>query len=142
MAVIRYKNQTEYAFLVWMKNYPESFHPLDMRRFYVFAKSVARFRCKRWLDYSYFEDRVLKHTSHFSKENIDLFWDKLTELVEFHQASPMPVIDLETSSTGETRPGTYQRGVKDGRFYEVKISDEEYFSGGASKETLKKAKLF
>jgi len=142
MAVVRYKNQSEYAFLIWMNNYPESFHPLDMRRFYVFAKSVARYRSKRWLDYSYFKDQVLKHTPHFSEDNVDLFWNKLTELVEFHHIIPMPVIDLETSSTGKTRSGTYQRGVMNGKFYQVEISDDEYFRGGATKETLKKAEFF
>jgi hypothetical protein len=113
-----------------------------MQRFYVFAKSVARYRNKKWLGYSYFKDRVLKHTPHFSDDNIDLFWNKLSELVEFHHAIPIPVIDLETNSKGKTRPGIYQKGVKNGRFYEVKISDEEYSSGAASKETLKKAELF
>jgi hypothetical protein len=142
MAVMRYKNQSEYTFLIWINNYPESFHPLDMRRFYVFAKSVTRYRSKKWLSYSYFKDQVLKRTPHFSEDNIDLFWNKLTELVEFLHIIPMPVIDLETSSTGKARSGTYQRGVMNGKFYEVKISDDEYFRGGATKETLKKAEFF
>ena len=54
----------------------------------------------------------------------------------------MSVIDLETSSTGKTQSGTFQQGVKDGKSYVVQISDEEYFRGGASKETLKEAQFF
>lgn len=142
MAVVRYKNQSEYAFLIWMNNYPESFHPLDMQRFYVFAKSVARYRGKKWLNHSYFKNRVLKHTPHFNEDDIESFWEKLCELVEFHRVSPMPVIDLEVTASGKTRSGTYQRGVKNGKFYEVEISEGEYFKGGASKKTLKKAKYF
>lgn len=138
MAVIRYKNQCEYAFLHWMDQFPESFHFLDMERFYSFAKSVAIYRGKRWLDYSYFKGRILQHTSHFSEENIETFSDKLHELVNYHRTPPVPVV----GGVKDERYGVYQRGAINGIRYEVPISKEEYYGGGASAETLKNATFF
>jgi hypothetical protein len=139
MASIRYKNQSEYAFLHWMNNYPESFHPLDMKRFYVFAKSVARYRSKKWRDYSYFEKRILKHTPHFSRENITFFWEKLEELISFYRLAPIPTIRSENfSSDNKFRTGCYQRGVIDGKFYEVEISEDEYIAGGVTNNIVRR----
>ncbi len=138
MAVIKFQNQSDYAFLIWMSNFPESGHPLDSERFYVFAKTVARYRNKKWLDYSYFEERILKHTPKFDKEEIEKFWYKLLELVKFYKTGTVPAF----GDDGLNRYGLYQRGVKNGKMYEVKISKEEYYGGGASKETMKNADYF
>lgn len=145
MAVVRYKNQSEYTFLVWLNNHPESFHPLDMERFHIFVKTVARYRSKKWEEYSYFKKRVLEHTPNFNEDNIDLFHEKLEELLRFYKVCPMPTIRLEELRGIEKdslKSGLFQRGVKDGKSYIVEISEQEYYSGGASKDTLKKAKLF
>ncbi len=117
-----------------MDNFPDSGHPLDERRFYVFAKTVARYRNKKWRDYSYFEKCILEHTPHFDKEDIEKFWSRLRELVEFHSVNPIPTV----SDDGEKRHGLYQRGIKGGKMYEVQISEAEYFG----KETIKRATYF
>ncbi len=145
MAVVRYKNQSEYAFLIWINNHPGSFHSLDTERFHVFVKTVARYRSKKWQDYSYFKKRVLDHAPKFGENNIDIFHSKLEELLRFYKACPIPTVSLEElGSIKKNSPKSilFQRGVKDGKSYIVEISEQEYYSGGASKETLKKAKLF
>ncbi|OGL31000.1 hypothetical protein A3F37_04270 [Candidatus Saccharibacteria bacterium RIFCSPHIGHO2_12_FULL_41_12] len=138
MSVIRYKNPTEYSFLVWINNFPESFHPMDMSRFYTFAKSVSRYNSKNWLKFQYFETKVLEHTSNFEADNIELFHNKLCELFDFYKSNPTPLITINN----DNRSGAYQRGVINGRKYEVPISNLEYYGKGASKETLKKAEFF
>jgi len=138
MAVIRYKNQSDYAFLIWIRQHPESFHWLDMKRFYAFVKSVARYRSKKWLVYSYFKNEILKHRPHFEIENIERFHDLMIKLVEFHKTYPIPTV----GDDGEQRHGLFQRGVRNDKQYEVPISKDEYYGGGASKETMEKAEYF
>ena len=41
-----HRNSTEESFIIWLSNSPESFHPLDMERFYVFAHNVNLRRAK------------------------------------------------------------------------------------------------
>jgi hypothetical protein len=139
MSVVRYKNPSDYAFLEWMGMYPESHHPLDTERFYVFVKTVARFRNQKWRNFDYFEKRVLEHKPHFDKAEIEHFWSRMQEMLCFYQVSALPSI---TSSLDE-RSGIYQRGVKNGIQYEVQISEQEYYGRkGASAETLKNVTFF
>ena len=138
MAVVKYKNQSEYAFYNWLGSYPESGHPLDTQRFYVFAKTVAKYRNKRWQDYAYFEKRVLTHSPHFDKENLEDFYYRLCELVKFYSIGALPTTTLDD----ENRRGFFQRGVRQGKRYEVQISEAEYYNGGATTQTLDNAEYF
>ncbi len=126
MTLVRFKNQTEYAFLVWMDSYPESFHPLDMQRFYSFVKTVVRFRSKKWQDQEYFKQQILARKPHFAERKIDYFYELMHKCLDFHRT---PYID----STGHSDDGNYgpkQVGVKNGKIYEIKITNKEWLSGG------------
>ena len=125
MVVVRYKNQTEYAFLCWIGSYPESFHPLDMQRFYTFAKCVARYRSQKWKNFNHFRDAILKHKPHFDPENIDRFYDLLIKLVEFHGTPAIESVGMRKGGHGYK-----QVGVKNGEIYEINITEAEYMSGG------------
>lgn len=138
MSLVKYQNQSDYAFLIWMGSFPRSGHWLDQDRFHTFAKTVAMYRNKKWLDYDYFEGMVLAHTSTFEKEEIEKFYYKLRELVRFYKASAIPTV----GHVDDDSYGIYQRGVKKGKIYDVEISQEEYYKGGATKETMKNADHF
>jgi hypothetical protein len=139
MAVIRYKNQSNYAFMIWMGSHPNSGHALDEERFYRFAKTVAVYRNKKWLDQDFFRKSVLEHPTYLDEEKIDKYWRKLLELVAFHKVGPIPTV----GHGGEDRDhGLYQMGVDKGRMYQVKISKAEYYKGGATKETMRNAEYF
>jgi hypothetical protein len=132
-------NPCDYAFLSWMGELPESGHRLDLHRFHVFAKAVARYRSKKWRDHTYFRKRILGHTPHFDESNIDHFYFKLLELIDFYDVAPIASRRLEPDSDS----GLYQVGVMNGKRYRVKISEAEYLSRkGATKETLSKATYF
>jgi hypothetical protein len=133
MAIIIYKNTCEYMFLIWISQYPESFHPLDMERFYIFAKNVARYRAAKWLNYSYFKEKILLANNNFNSKNIEVFHEKLLELVEFHKAG----IDEYMNGHFDKREGYFQKGVKNGKIYEIAISKKEYHEGKANKNSLK-----
>ena len=125
MTLIRFKNQTEYAFLTWMGGFPESHHFLDDERFYRFVKCIARYRAKKWRDREYFEQRVLAHTLHFSPENIDYFWDKLQTCLHYHTT---PYLDTRVENNGTH--GYKQIGVKNGEIYEIDITKAETLHKG------------
>ncbi len=137
MTPIKYKNHCDYAFLVWMASFPESFHPYDMQRFYTFAKCVIRYRSKKWLDYTYLQKRILECSPEFDKDSISLYWNKLNEIYTFSSAPLLPSENIRSDADYRF----YQRGVIRNRIYEVRISEEEYLRGGASKKTMKNVKF-
>lgn len=122
MTLIRFKNQTEYAFIIWIDNHPESFHPLDMQRFYAFVKTVARYRSKKWRDYEHFKQQILAHASHFSQENIDYFYDLMKSCLAFHEATSVGSIEL----VSDENYGSKEVGVKDGTIYEIDIAKTDF----------------
>lgn len=137
MALIRYKNNSEYALKQWLSNWPLSAHPLDEQRFMIFAKSVAKYRSKKWLKYENFE-KALKQSKHpFEDAEVEHYYYKLQSFVEFYGTPALPLV----ITTGDNDHGWYQQGVMRDKRYRVSISKEEYFKG-ASKETLAKAEFF
>lgn len=139
MAVIRYKNQSDYAFLLWMGSHPNSAHPTDEERFRRFAKTVAIYRNKKWLDYDFFRKSILDHPNYFDEEKIEGYWEQLRDFVEFHKTAPIPTVG-HGGNDGDY--GLYQMGVNKGKMYQVRISQAEYYKGGATKETMRNAEYF
>ncbi|MFZ1360721.1 MAG: hypothetical protein WAS27_01660 [Candidatus Saccharimonadales bacterium] len=135
MTVLRIKNQSDYAFQIWMNSFPNSTHPLDKERFLVFAKTVARYRNKKWLNYEHFENSIKLHPSHFDENKIESYFARLADYVEFYKVDPIPSV---TVVDGIER--FQQVGVIKDKIYQVTISREEYDKGGASAATLKNAK--
>ena len=119
MATIQYKNQREYSFLVWVSNFPESMHPNDMDRFYIFVHTLIRYkRSEKWLDFSYFQKRILKEKPNFKNTKIEYFFNELQKLIKFSQKGPI--------STIEHIPDTkdyayYEIGVCKGKIYKKKL---------------------
>jgi hypothetical protein len=137
MALTRFKNHSDYALNIWLNSSPNSGHARDEQRFMAFAKSVARYRNKKWLKYENFEKALKDNKHYFEEDEIDKYYYKLLAFVEFYRTNPVQSV----APSGKNGYGYYQRGVIKGRMYEVPISEEEYFTG-ASKETLAKAEFF
>lgn len=123
--LIRFKNQSECAFIIWMNNFPDSFHPLDMERFYVFVKTVARYRNMKWRNYEYFKQQILARKPHFTEKDIDYLYDLMQNCLNFHRTS---YIDSSSHFDGEY--GYKQVGVKNGEMYEIDITESEFLSHG------------
>lgn len=137
MALIVFKNHSDYALKQWLDNWPLSAHPLDEQRFMVFAKTVAKYRNKKWLKYANFEKALKESTHPFDDDEIEKYYFKLQAFVEFYSTPAIQSI----VTTNDKDYGYYQRGVLKGRMYQVPISKAEYFKG-ASKDTLAKAEFF
>lgn len=130
---MRYKNQCDYAFNVWMDSFPDSGHAHDEERFYQFAKSVAVYRNRKWLGYVHFEKSILAHPNYFEPEKIERYWERLRDLVNFHKVGPIPT----TTVTNDGRYGVFQAGVSKGKMYEVPISRDEFMKGGITSKNIK-----
>ena len=133
MTVLRIKNQSDYAFLVWMNSFSNSTHPLDDERFMVFAKTVARYRSKKWLSFDHFEKSIKMHPNYFDEDKIEKYFARLVDYAQFYKLHTIPSV---THADGNE--SFLQVGVRKGKIYQVAISREEYDKGGASATTLRK----
>lgn len=72
------------SFINWINEYPESFHPLDMKRFYCFVKNVCRYGRKE-KDRKWLINKIDKHGNKLENEIIDIYCDKFEELQKFYK---------------------------------------------------------
>ena len=93
-----HRNPTEESFIIWLSNYPESFHPLDMERFYVFVHNVNSYHATKWLNKDYFEKQIKLHNPGFEQENIDRFYEILEICNEYFNTPKMRGICLDRST--------------------------------------------
>ena len=78
------------SFATWIANYPESFHPLDLERFYRFVKTVCVYGRKRrgavWLR------QKLESTNHsLDSDDIDSYCELFETLQVFYRVPHLPV---------------------------------------------------
>jgi len=67
---------------IWISNYPESFHPADLNRFYLFVKDIMRnskkIRSRYWL-----EDNIKEDCPKLSNEDIESYCDRYQHVLEY-----------------------------------------------------------
>jgi hypothetical protein len=120
MALVKYKNQIEYSFYIWIRNYPESSHPADKERFLVFAKTVCSFNGKKWKDTEYLKQRILKEKPNFDIDVLETILIIYENLMEFFKVNELPRSWRDEGELIE-RGFYFERGVKNGSFYEKKL---------------------
>lgn len=124
---IIHKNPTEESFIIWLSNHPESFHSLDMQRFYTFAKNVNSHHAKRWFDKRYFKSQIRLHIPKFEDVNIDYFYEQLLVCRDYHNSVKTPLIDINDDKW-------YERTVMEHAIKDEYIEDiNQYFSKGSRK---------
>ena len=89
-----HKNPTEESFIIWLSNHPESFHQLDMQRFYTFVRNVMSYHSKRWFDKNYFQSQIKLHIPAFNDENINYFYERLLICRDYYESFKTPWIDI------------------------------------------------
>lgn len=129
MKIIRHKTPTEECFLSWINNYPESFHELDERRFYKFARCLFSYNAKKWLNKEYFRKRILELKPNFEIINIDNFYNRLLILKDCNESCKLDCIT--TILDGDRY---IQRQVINNEIREVIITEDEYKHNGISKK--------
>jgi len=98
--------------------HPESFHHLDMQRFYVFVHSVIRYHAKSWHSRKKFEEQILFHNPNFPKDVIGYYFNLMQHLVAFSKESFLSSYEYDDYS--EITIKTVEKGkiivkTKDGR---------------------------
>lgn len=71
----------------WLSQHPESFHHLDMERFYTFVKDVCRYS-RKTRDSNWLRKEILKSGKYISQENIDRFCNLFEHLQDFYEVKP------------------------------------------------------
>jgi hypothetical protein len=76
----------QYSFEIWMNNYPESYHPLDMKRFYRFVHTVKRYSRKPITE-GWLRDEILKyqktHKNKLDDDKINYYCSLFRDLIDF-----------------------------------------------------------
>ncbi len=97
MPIIRNYNPIEKAFNSWIGNYPESRHPLDMERFYVFVKTVIRYsRSQDTKPHTWLKNKIIHSNHNLSEEDVDDYCNRFVELQEFYKARYLPYIEIRS----------------------------------------------
>jgi hypothetical protein len=96
MALIRNRNPIEVAFRRWITSYPESYHPLDMERFYTLVKSVMAYsRSDATSSSEWLKEKIEKFPGHhLTEEDILDYCDKFMMLKDFYYARKIPLIEI------------------------------------------------
>lgn len=101
--MIHHKNPVEESFIAWVVMNPDSFHHLDMQRFYTFVHSVIRYNAKSWLSFEKFKKKILFHKSNFPEKYIEYYFNLMRKLVDFSKVSYLPSYDYDGCSKITTR---------------------------------------
>lgn len=94
MAIIHNKRPIIQSFDIWINNYPESFHPLDMQRFYTFVKAVCRYS-RTPKDQDWLREKIKKSKNSMTEADIEVYCEKFKELQTFYKARMLQVYDLD-----------------------------------------------
>lgn len=127
--MILHKNPLEESFLTWLNFYPESMHPCDMDRFYVFVKRVIMYNSKKWLKKVYFTKRILEVKPSFALDKIDILFGELRVIADYEKS-----YGGRGLVTNVEAPNICQSMVINNVVYKVKITKEEFESGGINKK--------
>ena len=106
--MIQHKNPVEESFIMWITMNPDSFHHLDMKRFYVFVHSVIRYNAKSWHSFKKFKEQILFHKPHFSEDIIEYYYNLMKQLVSFSKESYLPSYDYDDYA--QTTVRTVEKG--------------------------------
>lgn len=92
MPLMRNKKPIDLAFNHWIRSYPESYHPMDMDRFYVLVKTVVAYsRSKETRSADWLRKRIASVPNRLSEEDIENYCDKFMTLQDYDRATHIPL---------------------------------------------------
>jgi CRISPR/Cas system-associated protein endoribonuclease Cas2 len=78
---------------MWINGHPESFHPFDMERFYVFVKCVCRYSRKQ-KDHQWLRQRIIESGKISNKEVVEKYCEMFNELQEFYKTPWLRIYEV------------------------------------------------
>lgn len=132
MALVRYKNPTDYCFYKWISQYPNSKYwlerikkhpelklsPLLGVELYTFIKTARQNRATAWLKWERVERLILKVIPIFKKDDLDELKFIFNHLVKFCKAPALKQGFVIENIAGVKNGFYVERGIKRGKFYE------------------------
>lgn len=93
MVVIRNKNPIDITFVSWISQFPESYHPSDEERFYVFVKTVCR-DSRQQRDSSWLRKKITNYRKHHLEQlDIENYCDLFDKLIDFYKVKPLALYE-------------------------------------------------
>jgi hypothetical protein len=87
MSATKITNPTPGEFTTWISNYPESYHPLDMKRFYILVKTIYKYGSKQQQNGAWLCSEINNYKNHnLKKKDIDYYCDLFDKLIDFCKA--------------------------------------------------------
>ena len=123
MALVKIKQPTEYTFLQWINNYPDSGHWADKERFLRFVKTVCKYNATRWKKPNYLKNRILEAKPYFEPDFLERLLDLYDNLLQFYKIGACPSMQSVVHRT-VTKGHYIEVRVKKGRIYEVELPRE------------------
>lgn len=114
MPLIKHKNPVEESFILWMSQYPESFHPSDMDRFYTLLKNICRYGASRWMNLYFLKAQILKFKPNFNKKDLEKLLNIAEYIFDYNKAEITPLKHINRGSN-----------VKKSSFLEVSVKNGE-----------------
>lgn len=113
--LVKHKTPTAEAFHAWMSEYPESFHPADTRRFFIFVKTAVAYGAKNWLNTRILKERIQKLKPKFDEETLDDLMSILENIKEYLSSPAIRVHEIDSFRKSE--------GTRD-EFIEITVTDD------------------
>lgn len=122
MTLVRYKNPTEYSFMIWMNHYPESNHPTDDENFYCFVKTVYRCNAKKWKNTDYLRMRILEIIPNFNSVKLENIIADYLKLLNFYKTPHSLSGSFKDTNARKVRHGCcIERWFEKGEFHEKEV---------------------
>lgn len=114
MGIIVHRTPIDTAFYFWINNSPESYHRLDMRRFYQLVKTVKQYsrkpKSRVWI-----KEKIEKsgRGKGLSENDIEYYCDLFEKLLDYDSSFSLPVYSLSD------RPNSVEVRCKNGEIKET-----------------------
>ena len=109
-----------------MKEYPESNHPADKERFFLFAKNVCSFNAKKWKDVKFLEKKILEALPHCDRKWLEMTLIIFENLIDFHKVNPTPKTwFIENVDKRAPKNYYFELSCKNGEFFKEQVKMEK-----------------
>ena len=119
MALIKIIDSIEYRFFIWMSQHPESAHAHDVKRFHELVLTICRRNTKKWKDFEYLKERILKKRPYFDKTRLDTVQVIFENLCSFYQITRRKNSNLDSNNELVSDGYYYEKGLKNGEIYQT-----------------------
>ena len=128
MSYFRVIDPAEVAFFRWLNEFPDSYHPCDMGRFYSFVDTVIHYQKsygKKWRNKDVFVSACKKYNPRLDNECIMFYWNRFEAIKDYHRFK-RPAQLMKSHTFNDDCFGYYAQAVANGEIETIPIDKEIY----------------